>query len=61
MLVAVKKFTKSIDPAQVSTQDAMAAVNFINLIVFALDYPTTSSRIMAPISHQKSSALTAKS
>jgi IS30 family transposase len=39
MLVAVDKFTKWIEAAPVTTQDSMAAVNFIKSIVFCFGVP----------------------
>jgi hypothetical protein len=34
MLVAVDKFTKWVEAAPVTTQDSIAAINFIKLIIF---------------------------
>jgi IS30 family transposase len=36
MLVTVHKFTKWVEAAPVTTQDSMAAINFIQLIIFRL-------------------------
>jgi hypothetical protein len=39
MLVAVDKFTKWIEAAPMTTQDSIAAVNFIKSIVFRFGVP----------------------
>jgi IS30 family transposase len=39
MLVAVDKFTKSVEAAPVTTQDSTAAINFIKSIVFRFGVP----------------------
>jgi transposase-like protein len=39
MLVAVDKFTKWVDVAQVTTQDSIAAINFIKSIIFCFGVP----------------------
>jgi transposase InsO family protein len=39
MLVAVDKFTKWVEAAPVTTQDSIAAINFINSIVFRFRVP----------------------
>jgi transposase-like protein len=39
MLVAVDKFTKWVEAAPVTTQDSMAAINFIKSIVFHFRVP----------------------
>jgi transposase InsO family protein len=39
MLVAVDKFTKWVEAAPVTTQDSIAAINFIKLIVFRFGVP----------------------
>jgi hypothetical protein len=39
MLVAVDKFTKWVEAAPVTTQDSIAAINFIKSIVFRFGVP----------------------
>jgi transposase-like protein len=39
MLVAVDKFTKWVDVAEVTTQDSIAAINFIKSIIFRFGVP----------------------
>jgi hypothetical protein len=39
MLVAVDKFTKWVEAASVTTQDSIAAINFIKSIVFRFGVP----------------------
>jgi hypothetical protein len=39
MLVAVDKFTKWVEAAPVTTQDSMAAINFIKSIIFHFGVP----------------------
>jgi hypothetical protein len=39
MLVAVKKFTKWVEAAPVTTQDSTSAINFIKSIVFRFGVP----------------------
>jgi transposase-like protein len=39
MLVAVNKFTKSVEATLVTTQDSTAAINFIKSIVFLFGVP----------------------
>jgi hypothetical protein len=60
MLVAVDKFTKWVEAALVTTQDSIAAINFIKSIVFCFGVCTASSRTMGQTSHQKSSKATVR-
>jgi hypothetical protein len=58
MLVVVDKFTKWIEAAPVTTQDSIAAINFIKSV--ASEYHTASSQITGQISHRRSSRITVK-
>jgi hypothetical protein len=60
MLVAVDKFTKWVEAAPVTTQDSMAAINFIKSIVFCFRVPHSIITDNRANSHQRSSKATAR-
>jgi hypothetical protein len=60
MLVAVDKFTKWVEAAPVTTQDSIAAINFIKSIVFRFEVPYSIITDNGTTSHRKNSKATVR-